>query len=145
MILLDAAAVLAVLLDEPARAEVEAMLGRECAIAALNLAEVQDRLVRRYGAEEGDADRAVALLKLAGVEVAPLYEDIAVAAGRLRAKHYHRRERPVSLADCVMLATAMEHGMAVASSDGPVLTIAEAVGLDVRPLPDSAGRPPAVG
>jgi hypothetical protein len=49
-------------------------------------------------------------------------------AVRLRAKHYHRARRPLSLADCICVAATGSDG-AVATADEAMLAMAEAEGI----------------
>jgi PIN domain nuclease of toxin-antitoxin system len=103
--LLDAFAVIALLRDEPAAASVRQLLTEDDAsMTALGIAEVVDHLVRFAGASEDDAVLDVAQLGLAAAVVTD--DSIALHAGLLRARHYDRRARDVSLADCVLAASA---------------------------------------
>lgn len=79
------------------------------------------------------------------LEVADAVEvthDIAVRAADVRVRQYSRRDRDVSLADCIVIATAGP-GEAVATSDRALARVARAEGLDVLALPNSRGRRPA--
>ena len=61
----------------------------------------------------------------------------------LRTVHYRRRSSELSLADCVLLATAEPGRDSVATSDAPVLRAARREGLGAITLPDASGRRPA--
>jgi len=61
----------------------------------------------------------------------------------MRRVHYRRSASPVSLADCLVLA-ACPPGGRVVSSDVALLRAAQAEGLGVVALPDSAGNPPTL-
>lgn len=138
--LLDAYAVLAVLLGEPAGAELRPQLARgDTAIHPLNLAEVLDRMARAAGADPDDVEADVALL---GVSVVAADDDVLVDAGRLRARHYRRADCPVSLADCVAIAHALAHRMPLATADGPLAEVVRREGGEVLGLPDRSGRRP---
>lgn len=63
-------------------------------------------------------------------------------AGRIRADHYDRRLRPISLTDCVALATARALDEPLATSDPVLIEVARSEGAGVLGLPDSAGRLP---
>jgi PIN domain nuclease of toxin-antitoxin system len=140
---LDSCAVIAALVDEPGRGAVEALLRTDhCAIPAVNLAEVHDHVVRRFAAQPGEVARAMRLLELAGLEVLPIGDEIAIGAGLLRAEHYHRTRRPISIADSIALACAMEYGQRLATSDRGLVEVARAVGVEVVALADSSGRHP---
>lgn len=140
MTILDAYAVIALLRGEPAADAVQELLANDedAALSALGLAEVLDFLVRLAGADEEDAALDVAQLRLA--EVHPVDAGIAMRAGLLRARHYHRRERAVSLADCVVAETARMHETSVATSDPHLLDTCTAEAIAMIPLPDTQGR-----
>jgi predicted nucleic acid-binding protein len=140
MIVLDSFAVLALLKDEPAAAQVEQLVESEedTALTALGVAEVLDHLVRLAGADEEEAVLDLAQLGLASP--APVEVRVAWRAGLLRARHYHRRNRAVSLADCVAAETARPVGSQLASADPQLLDLCRDEGIAVIPLPDSTGR-----
>ncbi len=145
MTVLDAAAVVAFLRGEPGRPEVEALLrSREDPprISAVNVAEVVDVLVRRLSIPEADVAERLDWLEIDGLEVVPADARIGFRAGRLHARHYDRATAPLSLADCVALATALETSDRLATSDPPLAEMARAEGCDVVALPDSTGRRP---
>ena len=138
MIVLDAYAVIALLKGEPAAREVhEIVTGGDCGLTTLGLAEVVDHLVRLVGASEEDAVLDVAQLGL--LPAVELTESDAVAAALLRARHYHRVTRAVSLADCVAAQVARRAGTALATSDPHLLDLCQAERVGVVPLPDSGG------
>lgn len=66
---------------------------------------------------------------------------IAQRAGEIRAAHYSRRSSPLSLADCLLLASA-EDDNEIATADADVLRVAEKLGIGTIPLLDSQGRRP---
>jgi len=140
VVLLDAYAVLAVLLGEPAGAELRPHLaGGDATIHPLNLAEVIDRLTRLAGANPDDVEADVALL---GISVADTNGDDLVDAGRLRARHYRRGTCDVSLADCVAAVHAVRRRLPLATSDRPLAEVVRREGGRVVALPDSRGRRP---
>jgi PIN domain nuclease of toxin-antitoxin system len=136
---LDAYAVLALLKGEPAAGSVRQLLeGDESAsMTVLGVAEVVDHLVRLAGASEEDAALDLAQLGLA--EPRPLDTGVAIRAGLLRARHYHRRARAVSLADCVAAEAARSAGERLASADPHLLELCAEEGIEVVALPDSRG------
>ncbi|MCY4614858.1 MAG: PIN domain-containing protein [Chloroflexi bacterium] len=138
MIILDAYAVLAFLQSEPARPPVEELLGgdEELALTVLGIAEVVDRLVRRAGIDRDQASLDVAQL---GLAAPPLDPPLAVRAGLLRARHYHRRTRAISLADCVAAETARRLDASLATSDPALLATCDDEGIAFISLPDSTG------
>jgi predicted nucleic acid-binding protein len=136
--LLDANALIAVLLGEPAMENVVGILrGGRAAMTTANAAEVFDVSVRRHG---------LPLAKVVDV-VEPLFEgpvtpimiDVGLArrAGEVRTAHYHRKRQPLSLADCVLLAAASGSKDKVATSDSDVLAVAAKLGIETIELPPS--------
>jgi predicted nucleic acid-binding protein len=63
-------------------------------------------------------------------------------ATSLRAEHYHRGRVPVSLADCICVATAITLQTDLATTDPAQAAVARAAGVEVIALPDSEGRLP---
>lgn len=143
MILLDAYSLIALARDEPAAAEVDVLLRdtARAAITSVNLFEVIDFLVRRADWPEDDVRAGLSLLLVEVLDVLPVGEGAAWRGASLRARHYARDTCEVSLADCVLLASAGE-GDAVATSDPSIATVARAEGIDVVALPDTRGRRP---
>ena len=138
--ILDAYAVVAFLRGEPAAEEVEALLVGDpgASLTVVGVAEVLDRLVRL-----GNVDEEAAVLDLAQLSLAdpdPLEVPVAVGAGLLRARHYHRTRCAVSLADCVAAEVARASGAAVATSDPHLLDVCTPEGIAVEVLPDSQGH-----
>jgi PIN domain nuclease of toxin-antitoxin system len=146
MSVLDAYALIAFLADEPPAAEaVEAQLRQvedSPVISAVNLAEAIDRIMRVTGAPETVVATSVDLLLNERLSVVPADERIGRQAGVIRAQHYHRRRCPVSLADCVAIATSRARNQALATADHALASVARAVGVELVPLPDSRGRLP---
>jgi len=141
--LLDAYPLVAYLTGEPAADEVKALLGEGEAVAtSLNVAEAVDVAARIYGARE-DAVRGSIELLAANDLLTVSAPDLAIGfrAAQLRIAYYRRRERALSLADCFLLASAAP-GDRVATSDPAVAEVARLEGIEVVPLPDSAGRRP---
>lgn len=144
MTILDANGLIAALLDEPARGEVAELLRRgECATPAPCLSEVVAHLLRKHRVPgEMLAERLSPLIDEA-VTVLEIDSRIAWRAGELRAAHYHRKTADLSLADCILLASAGADDE-IATSDRAVALTARELGIDVIPLPDSNGNRPAV-
>jgi PIN domain nuclease of toxin-antitoxin system len=140
----DAYALVALIAGEPAADEVEGVLrtGGAC-MSLVNLAEAVDVFQRRYGLTQAEIQQAVAPLELGGLLsfVAPDRGD-AWLAGSLRAAHYDRGTRPVSLADCFLLAHAFVNDEPVVTSDAPLAAAARAERVDVVALPSTTGRRP---
>ena len=140
MIVLDAYAVLALLKDEPAAGQVEELVedDEDAALTTLGIAEVLDHLVRLADAEEDEAVLDLAQLGL-GTPTA-VEAEVTIRAGLLRARHYHRTNRAVSLADCVAAETARPLGRRLASADPHLLDLCRDERIAVIPLPDSTSR-----
>jgi predicted nucleic acid-binding protein len=133
--LLDAYALVAFLVGGPAAAPVRALLREgDAVVATANLAEALDVSQRVYGLP---IDRAMEILM-------PLFEgsvgsvtldlDVARRAAVIRAAHYHRSTRPISLADAILIASAGS-GTRIATADPDVLAVAQAEGIATIVLP----------
>lgn len=131
MIVLDASALLAHLSGEPRGEAVSALLHRGgLALPTIQLAEAVDVLGRR-GIDAARSREAIGSLMGAAINsLIALSEPIAWRAGELRGRHYHRTRRPVSLADCVFLASAGPAD-AVATLDGDLAAMAREEGVEV--------------
>ncbi len=141
MILLDAYALLALARREEAGDEVEALMRSEpIGMATANLLEVSERLMRLYGWSPSDTSEHLGQL-VGHIRVVALDEGIAWRGALIRARHYRRNTCELSLADCVLLATA-EPADSVATSDPAVAAVARAEGIGIVPLPDSSGQRP---
>ena len=142
-VVLDAGPVVSLLLDDAAAADVaREIAGQEhLGISVVNVAEILDVLRRIHRTAAHDAAIAVGrfLDEVAGPVEAT--RELAERAADVRARHYHRRDRDVSLADCFVIATAWPDG-AVATSDRAVARIAREEGLEVLALPNPRGRRP---
>ncbi|WP_152363113.1 PIN domain-containing protein [Microlunatus speluncae] len=139
-VILDAYAAIAVLKGEPAAVEVRPLLEQgETVMHPLNVGELLDRMVRLVGADSDEVEADLALLGIEQVAVDPA---ILVDAGRWRARHYHRTDRPVSLADCVVGLTAFSLDLELATSDRPCAEMVREEGGKVLALPDSRGLRP---
>jgi PIN domain nuclease of toxin-antitoxin system len=135
MNVLDSSALLTWFKDEPGAETVEACLPGGL-LTSLAIGETVDHLVRLIGAEPEGV--AVAIAELPS-PVLDLDVGTALQAAFLRAHHYHRRTRRVSLVDCSLAAVARRVGGAIVSSDRHLLDLCAEEGIDVVALPDSAG------
>ena len=138
MTVLDAYAVIAFLRAEPAAVHVKAVLKHaDAGLSAVGVAEVLYHLIRIVGADEEDATLDVAQLGLLdGIPVTP---DIGAAAGRLRGRHYPRRQCAVSMADCIAAETARSRDEQLATSDPHLLDVCHAENIAHLVLPQSDG------
>ncbi len=136
---------MAALTGEPAAREVEVLLrdrAEPASVSAVNLAEVLDVLVRLQGWPADDVEEKLRWLTLGGLEIVAVDATVALSAGRLHARHYHRTKRPLSLADCVALATAQSRRQRLVTSDPARLAAAADERCAVVALPDAQGRRP---
>jgi predicted nucleic acid-binding protein len=135
----------ALLIGEPAAAPVAAILrdpDDRSVLSAVNLAEVVDVLVRLRARRFDEVAEKLDWLAAGGLETVAADESVGRKAGRIRAEHYDRRLRPISLADCVALATAQALAEPLATSDAVLVEVARSEGCEVVGLPNSAGRLP---
>lgn len=145
MTVLDASALVSFLVSEPGRPEVESLLRVSeppPAMSAVNLAEVVDVLVRLRHVSFDDLLERLTWLSVGGLEIVAADIEIGATAGFLRARHYHRMQRCVSIADCHALATALVLEHPLATSDPHLAAAARDEDVAVVPLPGSTGRRP---
>ncbi len=134
MILLDASALLAHLSGDQRGPAVSTLLDSGgLAMPTIQLAEAVDVLGRR-GIDAGRSREVIGSLMGEAIgSLIALSDPIAWRAGELRASHYHRTQRPVSLADCVFLAST-QPGDAVATLDAHLAAMARDEGVEVVDL-----------
>jgi predicted nucleic acid-binding protein len=143
VILLDAFALIALLVDEPAADDVAGLLREQrCGVTAVNLAETLDVAVRVLGQPADTMEGRLAPLLATVLAVTAVEEADGRRAARLRWRHYHRQRAPLSLADCLLLAVAAARAARLATSDGPLAAAARQEGVAVLPLPNSRGERP---
>lgn len=136
MTLLDAYALIAFLVGGPAAAQVRAIMREgDAAVATANLAETLDVAARRHGLTVSDAMEIIEPLLEGPLTAVALDAAVARRAAEIRAKHYHRNRRPISLADAVLIASARP-GDSIATADPDVLAVAEAEALESIALPE---------
>ncbi len=135
MTVLDAYAIVAYLRGEAAANEVEGLLRSPTWLAAVNEAEVMDQLVRVDGQDPDEVEIRLATLRIDGMTVEPASEELAIVAGTLRARHYNRGTRAVSLADCFAAATALAIEQPLATADPHLLDLMRSENGTVHPLP----------
>jgi PIN domain nuclease of toxin-antitoxin system len=133
--LLDAYALIAFLVRGPATQQVRSILRHgDAAVATANLAEVLDVSARVHGVPIHRAAEILAPLLEGPVTTIPLDFAGARRAAEIRARHYHRSSRPISLADAVLIGSARPEDR-IATADRDVLAVAKAEKLDVVALP----------
>jgi uncharacterized protein with PIN domain len=133
----DAYAIVALLRGEAVAQEVKALLDRqddEAVISAANVAEVIDVLVRVHRRSAVEVGERMDWLTAGGLRTAGVDEAIGRRAGALHAAHYHRTRSPLSMADCIALATAVVRDDALATADDPLLAAARAEACATVPL-----------
>lgn len=141
-VVLDAFALLALTLDEPAAEEVETLLRRgSCRISSVNMAEALDQLGRIHKHPVEELRAAFDPIVSEVLDVVAVDVDTAWRAAELRRRHYRRRGSQLSLADCFAAATVRSED-ALVTADPPLTRAAKAEGIEVLALPDSRGRRP---
>lgn len=109
MIVLDASAVLVLILGEPGHERVAGCIG-SAMMSAVNLTEVLARL-SRDGGELPDVYENVSAL---GIQIVPFDEEQALLTAGLRERG---RLKGMSFADCACLALAESHTLPVLTAD----------------------------
>jgi len=136
---LDANALVAVILGEPAMKQVLGLVREgNAAMVATNIVEVYDVASRREGISPPRVRAVVEPLFEGMIEPVPVDANLAREAAEIRIEHYHRATRPLSLADVTLLAAAQPRDR-IASSDSDVLATAAEFGIETIELPSSSG------
>lgn len=134
MLVLDASALIAFLRGEPAGETVRSLLATgEATVPSVNLAESIDVLWRRHGVERARLQAVLDPLLAEVIRVVPVGTGEAWRAADLRAAFYDRAARPLSLADCLLLACVRE-GDRVVTADALVADVARREHLEVIAL-----------
>jgi predicted nucleic acid-binding protein len=135
--LLDANALIAVILGEPAMEPVRGLLREgNAAMAAPNVVEVYDIAARREGLSLEKVAEVVESLFEGTIEQVAVDVSLARRAAEIRGAHYHRETRALSLADVILLAAATPADR-IATSDSDVLIVATELGIGTIELPAS--------
>ena len=111
--------------------------GEQVLITAVNLAETADRMIRLNGATRDELESDVVSL---GITVTGVDTAVGFDAAALRAKHYHRTRRAVSVADCCAAAVTLDRDATLVSSDPALLGLLHDEGGRYLALPGSAGE-----
>lgn len=142
MLLFDAAPLISLVGGEPGAPAVAALLRTgDVAIPAPNLAEAIDSLSRRRRLPEAALRSVLDPLLGSSLTVVETTQALAWQGGLLRARHYHRSQRPLSIPDCIVLASAGDDD-AIVTSDRALIAAARDDGIAVHPVPDSRGELP---
>jgi PIN domain nuclease of toxin-antitoxin system len=137
--LLDANALLAVLVGEPAMEHVLSLIRQgNAAMTGANIAEVFDVGTRRKGLSPTRMTELIEPLFDGPIACVPVDQGLAGSAGLLRGDRYHRSKSRLSLADAVLLAAAGPADQ-IATSDSEVLAIAAEMDIETIELPPSSG------
>ncbi len=144
MAVLDASALIALLRAEPGGAAVRQVLQVDSSsgVAAINLAESVDVLVRVLEIQEADVADSIDLLELGGLLVIDIDGRSAWRAGMFRATHYRKATAEISLADSVAATTAADRNEALVTSDRSLARVARAAGIQVIAIADRHGSLP---
>jgi predicted nucleic acid-binding protein len=135
--LLDANALVAVILEESAMKSVLGLLREgKTAMTASNLVEVYDISTRREGLSIDRVAEVVEPLFEGAIESIMVDVSLARRAAEIRFEHYHRATRALSLADVILLAAAGPKDR-IATSDADVLAVAGELGIETIELPSS--------
>jgi PIN domain nuclease of toxin-antitoxin system len=140
MTVLDASCVIALMRGEVGAKDIQDVLMTHTSMSVVNRAEVVDKLARAGGSPSVLA----ADIDMLSIEQVDATSDIADLAARIRARHYHRSTSPISLADCFAVATALQTGAALATSDRALAIVVSSEGGAVVPTRNSSGDRPAI-
>jgi predicted nucleic acid-binding protein len=133
---LDAYALVAFLTGGPAAPPVRALLREgDVAVATANLAEALDVSQRVRGLPMTRAIETLEPLFERPLATVELDVPTAHRAAWIRAQHYHRSSRPISLADSILVASASQDDR-IATADPDVLAVADAEGVPLMALPE---------
>ncbi|WP_353199814.1 type II toxin-antitoxin system VapC family toxin [Sandarakinorhabdus sp.] len=124
VMVLDASALLAAMLEEPGQEKVERALPNAI-IGSVNLVEVASRLIDG-GLSPEEAEEDLAALELTVID---FDQAQAIEAARLRALTRHAG---LSLGDRACLALALVRGVPVLTADRAWAALAEAIGVEVE-------------
>jgi ribonuclease VapC len=120
---LDASALLALLLQEPGADMVKGMIG-DAVVSAVNIAEVVGHFAR-LGADQGTIEAMLAVLPLT---IIPADEALSFSAGMMRPATAHLG---LSLGDRYCLALAKSLGATAVTADRDWAKIAKVLSIDV--------------
>jgi hypothetical protein len=137
MTVLDAYAIIAYLRAEPLISRSRRTHPRAHPADSVS-AEVCDQMIRVFGSDPDAIEAGLALLGQAGTALVPVSPEMAIEAGRFRARRYHREHTAVSLAAAAALAVQQP----LATANPALVGVVRAEGGDIHPPPDSKGRRP---
>ena len=111
-------------------------------LTAVNAAEVCDQMVRVFGSDPDALEADLALLAHVGMALVPVTPEMAIEAGRIRARRYDRKQAAVSVADCIAAAAALAARQPLATADPALANVVRAEGGEIHRLSDSKGWRP---
>ncbi|WP_426574989.1 PIN domain-containing protein [Aquihabitans sp. McL0605] len=129
---LDAGALVCLLLGDPGAEEVASLLGGGSEAFAANIGEAVDEL-RRRGADPHRAVVEVERLLDEGVSALAIDRTVALRGAALRAQH-HAGHPAASLADCTAVAAAERVGGTVVTTSAAVDALAWSIGVAAHRL-----------
>lgn len=109
---LDASAVLALIMDEPGAGIVESAVAEGAVMSAVNVAEVLTKLVER---DRGSGPRALRAFGDLGIAIIPFDDEHALYAATLR---HQTKDFGLSLGDRACIALGMRLKLPVLTADG---------------------------
>lgn len=105
------------------------------ALHVLVVAELIDVLIRRAGIEPARIKTAVEqFIEASDSALIALEPELARRAGELRARHYSKAKRPLSMTDCALVITASERNLKLVTSDLHLVEVATAEDVAVEDL-----------
>src|SRR5207244_1410166 len=126
----------------PAATDIEGLLrNNDVGMTLVNLAEAIDVAQRVHRLSPAEVRETVEPLFEGGLRLEPQVDEQAWQAAELRLRHYDRRRRALSLADCFLLVAA-QAGDGVATADPAVAEVARNEGIGLMALPDTEGQVP---
>jgi PIN domain nuclease of toxin-antitoxin system len=133
--IVDAYGLIAYFRDEAAAGAVQRLIRGGLGMTAVHMTEVFDRMIRLYGANEQELEVAFTGLN---VEIVSVDSTLGPVAGSIRARHFARTGRQLSLADAICAATALSLAVPLATADRVLASVMQIEGGKVIELPLSA-------
>lgn len=142
MVVLDAAALIALMKNEPAASAVGDLLLGSTVMSSVNYYEVIDHLLRIVRVDQDWIDLHMAPVLHTSLQVVAPDAQLAEGAAHVRAVRYHPRDCPISLADSFSIATAISANAPLATSDPAIISVLAAIDHQAIALPNSRGEFP---
>lgn len=142
MVVLDAAALIAVMKNEPAANTVGDLLHGSTVMSSVNYCEVIDHLLRLVRVDQDWIDLHLAPVMHTSLQVVAPDAQLAEEAAQVQAVNYHSRDCPISLADSFSIATAISVNAPLATSDPAIIGVLAEMDHQAIALPNSRGEFP---